>query len=159
MTSKKKVGRTASAMLGIIGAMFLWSMFQQVRGFILNLEVGGLSAFSVIDYVVVFLITLALIGIGASLLYSIRKDETPFTSKNVVKLKAIAILLVVLEIYRFAAERILNSFFPIILADNTQIVVESFSGGIVITIGLVVYGIALVFNYGISLQHQVDETL
>ena len=159
MTYKKSLSKTATVMLAIIGALFLWSVIQQIRGFILNLEFGGLSPFIVTNYIAVFVITIALLSISLNLLYSIRKEETPFNKKNVGKLKAIAIILVAKEILRVIAERVFNRFFPIILDDGSQIVVESILSGIVITIGLVVYCIALVFQYGISLQDQVDETL
>jgi len=130
-----------------------------VKGIILTTVGGGWGAFTVTNYTIGALIVLALLGMGSSLLYSIRKDETPFSSKNVNKLKAISILLAVYEPYYYLAQRLVNKFHPIVLSDGSTIVLDSSLGGIVFVTGLVIYCVALIFQYGISLQSQVDETL
>ena len=160
MTGKDRLSKTALVLMYVIGVIFLWSIFQLVRGFInLNLLEGGPGVFNVINYLISLLLTVLSYVVCTNLLYSIRRDETPFMTRNIKKLKAFAVLIVAFEAFRFITERIFNYFFPIIIDDNTLIVVESFHGGIVISAGLVVYCIALVFEYGISLQIQVDETL
>jgi len=159
MTGKEKLRRTALVLMFIIGAVFLWPMFQLVKGFISHLEVGGPGVFDIINYLISLFLTVLSYIVCSNLLFSIRRDETPFMIKNVKKLKILAMLIVAFEVCRLITERVFNRFFSIIIDDNTLIVVESFSGGIVISAGLVIYAVALVFQYGISLQTQVDETL
>jgi len=139
--------------------VFLLFLFQVARAILLNAKGGGWSVFTVTNFIVGTLIVLVLLCIGSSLLYSIRKDETPFNNKNVNKLKAIAILLAMYEPYCFIVQRLNNKFLPVVLGDGSSILVESSLGGFVFVSGLVVYCVALVFQYGISLQSQVDETL
>ena len=105
------------------------------------------------------LIVLAILVIALVLLFSIRKEETPFHLKNVRRLKVIAILLMSLEPYHFISEWISNHFYPMVLSDHTAVSVHTSWGGSILVAGLVVYCISLVFEYGISLQKQVDETL
>ena len=159
MSDTKKIRKAASVLLGVIGVVFLWFIFQLVKGIILNFKYGGWTALTVINYIVGAIIVLASLTIGISLLYSIRKEETPFNRKNVKKLKSIAALLVIYEPYYSLVQLLINKYMPIIIDDNTLVVTESSLGGIVFVAGLVVYCIALVFEYGITLQNQVDETL
>jgi len=41
----------------------------------------------------------------------------------------------------------------------TAITTSYFPSGVIVVVGIVVYCVALVFMYGISLQKQTDETL
>lgn len=159
MSDTKKIKKAALILFGVVGVVFLFFLFQIARGVIHNSTYVSWNAFSVTSYVVGTLIVFASLVIGLSLLNSIRKDETPFNYRNVNKLKAIAILLVIHEPYYFIAQRSIQKFLPIVLSDGSSILVKSSLGGFVFVSGLVVYCIALVFEYGISLQNQVDETL
>jgi hypothetical protein len=159
MSDTKKIRRAASVLLVIIGIVFLCFVIQLVKGIILNSKYGGWTAFTITNYIIGVFIVLASLSIGASLLYSIRKEETPFNSKNVKKLKSIAVLLIIYEPYYSLVHLLFNKFIPIVIDDNTSVVVESSLGGIVFVTGLVVYCVALVFEYGINLQNQIDETL
>jgi len=157
MSDTKKVKGTATVLLGIVGVILLYFAITQVRSFFL--VTGGWNAVTITNYILGLLFILLSLGIGSSLLHSIRKDETPFKHKNVWKLKAIAILLIVFEAYFYLSQFILHRLFPIIIDEGTRVEAHSSLGGIVISAGLVVYCVALVFEYGISLQNQVDETL
>ena len=159
MSDIKRIRRAVLVVFVIVSVVFLWFVIQLVKGIILTTAGGGWGAFTVTNYTIGALIVLALLGMGSSLLYSIRKDETPFSSKNVNKLKAISILLAVYEPYYYLAQRLVNKFHPIVLSDGSTIVLDSSLGGIVFVTGLVIYCVALIFQYGISLQSQVDETL
>ena len=86
-------------------------------------------------------------------LLAIKKDETPFNVKNVKLLRVIAILLAIVEPYGMFADWIsslLSSFGPVVLF---------LPAGCTLAAGLVVYCISLVFEHGVSLQKQTDETL
>ena len=159
MSDTTRIRRAATVLLIIIGVVLLLFVIQLVRAIILNTEGSGWNAFTITNYIVGTLIVLVLLFFCSSLLYSIRKDETPFCTRNVNKLKAIAVLLAVYEPYDFIVQRLINKFIPIVLGDGSLIVVESSLGGVVFVSGLVIYCVALVFQYGISLQSQVDETL
>ena len=65
------------------------------------------------------------------------------------------------------AQHIYNRLNPIVIVNTNEFGVEvttttsvtSNHGGVILTAGLVIYCVALVFHYGISLQKQADETL
>jgi len=167
MLDTKKFRRTALVLLVIAGLVILWFSFQQVRGiyftFILGSSLTDGTTFLPYSFVAISLaslpIMLASLIICFSLLHSIRKNETPFTRKNVIKLKVVAILLVVFELCVFASQRLINTLFFRFADANFSYAMEVSLGGVVAVLGMVVYCIALVFEYGISLQNQVDETL
>ena len=159
MSETKRIKKAALILLIIVGAVILLFAIQLVRATVLNNEGGGWNAFTVANYIIGTLFVLALLGIGSSLIYSIRKDETPFDKRNVVKLKAIAIILAVYEPYYYLVKHLMNRFLPIVLSGGSSIVISSSLNGVVFVSGLVMYCVALVFQYGISLQNQVDETL
>jgi hypothetical protein len=167
MSDIKKIKRTAMVLSIVAGLVILWFTFQQVRGAILTIGfgtdvLGGVSAdlywFFAISFVNIPIILASLI-ISFSLLNSIRKEETPFTIKNTTKLKVVALLLVAYEITVIISQYIIHNVFLRYENPDHGTVMETSLGGIVIVLGLVVYCIALVFEYGISLQNQVDETL
>ena len=159
MSETKRIKKTAPVLLIIVGAVILLFAIQLVRAIVFNIEGSGWNAFTVVSHIIGIIFVLALLGIGANLLYSIRKDATPFDKKNVIKLKAIAILLIVYEPYYYLAEYLMNRFRPIILSDGSLITLSSPLNGVIFVTGLVMYCVALIFQYGISLQNQVDETL
>jgi len=103
-------------------------------------------------------IMLAIFIIALITLRSMKSDETPFNRKNVKRLKAMAILLVIYEPYLYLYTFILGKLHPIVIGDFTVEPRSTLSGMFVIA-GIVVYCVALVFEYGISLQRQFDETL
>jgi len=167
MSEVKKYKKSALVLSVITGLLFLWFVFQQIRDvyFIVEFGTNFLNAMGT-DLYWFFIITFASIPIlsaslfiSFSLLQSIRKEETPFTGKNVIKLKSIAILLVIYEIYVIISQRIIFSTFFRFEDPKYSVVLETSFGGAVIVLGLIIYCIALVSEYGITLQNQVDETL
>lgn len=157
MTDTKKIKRTALTLFAAASLALLLFIVQMVRGFVLNTAewyVAGIATFSIGVLIMSATLVIALI-----LLLSIRRDETPFTMKNVKRLKAIAILLAALEPYQLVSEWIFNNLYPIVISDNTTVSVHTSWGGCIFAAGLVVYSISLVFEYGIYLQNQIDETL
>ena len=167
MSDTNKFKRAALVLLIITGLVILWFFFQQGRGLynIITLGFdlfGGEGALFGVYFAIAFVsvpMMLASLIIGFSLLHSIRRKESPFTKKNVTKLKAVAILLVAFELYLIISQIIIHRYFFIFAHSGYSYFMSVSLGGVVIVLGLVVYCIALVFEYGISLQNQVDETL
>lgn len=157
MADIKKIKRTALVLFAMASLVLLWFIIHTVRGFVLN--TAEWYAASVAVFSIGVLIMSSTLVIALILLFATRKDETPFNLKNVGRLKAIAVLLVVLEPYQFVSEWVSNKYYPIFLNDNTVVSVHTSWGGCILVAGLVVYCVSLVFEYGISLQKQVDETL
>jgi len=105
-----------------------------------------------VDIIRVLILLSILVG-ALIVLLAIRKNETPFNKKNVKLLKGIALLLAVLEPFEALAEWVISRFF------SPGSVRFYLPAGSILAAGLVVYCIALVFEYGISLQRQMDELL
>ena len=152
-----KIKKAANALFATVSIVLLWFIVQTVRGFLLN--TAEWYAVGVVSFSVGVLILTTILLFALALLYTIRRDGTPFQRKNVTRLKTIGVLLVALEPYMLFAQWVSNRLYPIILSDGARIETHSSMGGTIIAAGLVVYCVSLVFDYGISLQRQVDETL
>ena len=157
MENTKKIKNAATVLFAIVSLSLLWFIIRTVEGFMIN--TAEWHAQSIASIAIGILISAAILIFALMLLYTIKKDESPFNKKNVTRLKIIAVLLVVLEPYLLIAQWVMHKLYPIILNDGTMIESHSSMGGTVIAAGLVVYCVSLVFDYGISLQKQVDETL
>lgn len=157
MANTKKIKRTALGMFIAVSLVLLWFIIDNVRG--LLLVTAQWNTASIVLTLIGTLITLAPFAIALITLYSIKADESPFTMKNVKRLKAMALLLVIYEPYFLISQAISQKLYPIVLADGSSVTVDSTIGGVVLTAGLVVYCVSLIFEYGISLQRQFDETL
>ena len=157
MAKIEKIKKTATVLVMAAGLVFLWFIFKTVKGVITNVAEWHLA--SVLTFSAGALILAAALALSISLLYTVKQDETPFIRKNVARLKIIAALLVALEPYMLIAQWVYNKYYPIVLADGISAEVHFSLGGSVFAAGLVVYCISLVFDYGIALQTQVDETL
>ena len=155
MTNTKRIRRAATVMLGIIIIVFLSSNIYQAKIAIAIIPVLEWDMFLIITSIISALFLIVLMVTGICLLNSIRKDESPFNRKNVLRLKIIAVLMIAIEPYVKLTTFIFLRFFH----DGTGDFGIMSNGGFILVSGLVVYSIALVFDYGISLQTQVDETL
>ena len=132
-----------------LGYTFYWIVFM--------LTIKNYSSADVIgsDYVVmsIFLACVDIVGVfAAALLRSIWTEETPFLMKNVRWLKLLALALLLSEPIcklaiwcqrHFAGHQIFN----------TEI------GWLFYPMAVIAYILALVFQYGVVLQTQADETL
>lgn len=167
MSDTKKYKRTALVLSVVVGLVLLWFTYQQVRGIHITLTFGnntfGGADASIYSFFAISFATLpimlASLVISLSLLNSIRKEITPFTKRNVTKLKVVALLLVTFEACVFVSQRIIYTHFFRFENPDHLFIMEASLSGVVMVLGFVVYCIALVFEYGISLQNQVDETL
>ena len=157
MKDIKNLKKAAIALFIAVSVMLLLFTFQTLRD--TARYTSGLNAPSVATALIGVLILAASMVFALTLLSTIRKDETPFSPKNVRHLKVIAALLVILEPYLLAAQWCLHRFYPIVLSDGTTVETHSTMGGTIFAAGFVVYCVALVFEYGIILQQQADETL
>jgi hypothetical protein len=85
------------------------------------------------------------------------KKKSPFVRENVKRLKIVSALLIAVEPVQFLFQWISNTVRPAVNGQK-EVMVTSF-GGIIFVLGLAVFCLALVFEYGIELQKQSDETL
>lgn len=156
MVNNKKINRIVMVLTGIVSFLILLFIFQTVRGL---LTPASWNTASISMVAVGTMIISASLAIALKLLLSIKKEKTPFNLKNVKRLKAIAVLLMTLEPYQYIATYVVNKLNPLFLDDGIKVTVRTSWGGCILTAGLVIYCVSLVFEYGISLQNQVDETL
>lgn len=93
------------------------------------------------------------------LLHNISSGETPFTVKNVNKLKWISIFLIAYEPISMLMQFIINK--TIWITNSGKVVTTTFTsfGGMIFVTGLAALGLTMVFRYGVELQRQSDETL
>ena len=152
MSDIKKIKRRALVLFGVASAVFLLFLVNTARGMIITMGTDFWNLVNTVTLVAAVLFIAASLGISLILLRSIRKGETPFCQKNVHKLKILAILLILFEPVRFALDYIAQYY-------QGGDIGHLSLGGTVLTAGLVIYCVALVFQYGIALQEQVDETL
>ena len=132
-----------------LGYTLYWIVFM--------LSIANYSSANVIgsDYVVmsIYLTCFDIVGFfAAALLRSIWTEETPFLMKNVrwLKLLALALLLSepVCKISSWCQQRVVGR-----TIFNTDV------GMIFYPMAVIAYILALVFQYGVVLQTQADETL
>ena len=180
MENTKKIKKTALVLLAVVSMVMLYFIFITIRGFLYYPASVGDHAFitepapggdvvpigdpvpvgislnpikTILD-AVRSLILLSILISALILLLSIKREETPFHSRNVTSLKSMGILLMVLE-----PLELFVSWIPVALSDGAFITAHYFPAGSVFAAGIVVYCVSLVFEYGISLQKQSDETL
>ena len=154
----KKISKKLSAVVTFIILLFLGFWVYNAVQLVNNLSYSytGInlllnSSLSVLSLLILFCVLF--------LLRSIFKERTPFTKKNVKYLKVISILLIIFEPLQMFISWIGNKFFPIILDNSIKITSFTTLGGILLITGIGVFCIALVFEYGVILQTQSDETL
>ena len=159
MIDNVKMKRTTMVLLALVGLLILRFVYAIIRGFILYDNTMIWDALHIVNFIIGLTLPMGILIITLLILLSIRRNVTPFNLKNVKLLKAISILLVMYEPVSWIMGNLLSHFHPIIMNDGSSVVIRTSLGGIVIVTGLAVYCISLVFQYGISLQVQVDETL
>ena len=164
MKETKKLKRTALVLGGITGILLLIYLFNTIRMVkfwgLYDLEpdfFGGLTVSGGVSYVVYNVIIIATLTITLTMFISIWRGETPFKRGIVNRLRIIALLLVVFEIYWFISERVHPLRFYV--GEDYSIVIRTPLHGYVLVAGLTVFCISLILQFGITLQTQVDETL
>lgn len=105
------------------------------------------------------LLIISILAVVCMLLKSIEKEYTPFNRSNVKKLKILSFLLLMFEPLYFISMKVVGAIRPLILENGQRVTSFISFGGVFFALGLVVFCLALVFEYGIELQKQSDETL
>jgi len=191
MELTKKIKRTAVVMLVLVSIILLWNIINlathpPVFGSVpmdailveetpdgtipirpVEVTQAGpntaLVIFDIFHYVIGTLLLLSMLALSLILLFSVKKDESSFSQKNVKLLKGIAVALIAFEPFGLLMQRIRPALIPPPPSSDGLIMLYSTTfttlAGFVFTAGLIVYCIALVFEHGISLQKQIDETL
>jgi hypothetical protein len=156
MENIKKIKRSALVLLVIVTLILLYNIilagWAVLNGYALPAGEFLNPAKIVIDVIRV-LIVLSILICAMVLLRSIKKDESPFNFSNVKFLKRIAILIAILDPFEIIASMIPVSF------GGYNVTTFFLPSGCFFVAGIVVYCVSLVFEYGISLQKQYDETL
>ena len=103
-------------------------------------------------------LVLVIIVLAFRMLWCITRDMTPFSHANVRRLRVIGWLLLAFEplqqLLSWIAVRMYNN-----TADGVRTVTHTSLGGVLLSVGLAVLCISVVFAYGCELQRQSDETL
>ncbi|ADL50752.1 DUF2975 domain-containing protein [Clostridium cellulovorans] len=159
-----KIKKISKAMMmvvrGLIIVLVVAMLYTTATSFVINNNNGLLKEIIAVGISSInALLIIAVLVVASRLLKSIGKDYTPFSSKNVKMLKVAAGLLMIFEPVHIIAQKIINTIRPVILENGQRIAAFSFFGGVFFVLGLVVFCIALTFEYGIELQKQSDETL
>lgn len=94
--------------------------------------------------ITVLILLTFLFRLAISIFKDISMDETPFQMKQVARIKKIAILYFVISLMDFGVKQISFTFTLNLIG---------------ILGGLMLWGIALIFEYGCELQKESDETL
>lgn len=136
-----------------------WSMTILICIHLVNSILGYVDmvfeAESIMAYISSFVLTIiAMVACvnGILLLRGVSKNETPFNRKNVNRLRLISIMLLIYEPVMYLLNHIANIL-------NPQETVHVSLGWVILITGAVMVCVTLVFEYGVALQTQVDETL
>ena len=166
MSKTKKLKRTATLLLGAIFVIILLYFVQVTTGIAATINNEGLhpynwDAVAITLWVLGTIVYVSSALIAVSLLLSIRKEESPMNQKTVRKIKILSMFLISFEVLNFMQQRLS----PIVVFEGyieelyTMITVSVGFGGFMIIFGFITYCVALMLEYGITLQEQVDETL
>jgi hypothetical protein len=112
---------------------------------------GIIALFSIVSFVYMGLI-MAILIVAGKIFSGIRKTLLPFTEENTNHLKTIAILIAVISVVPAFIEAIGEA----IIGFSLDMFTFSIEG---LVLAFVVYSLAHIFEYGLNLQEQADETL
>ena len=112
---------------------------------------GIIALFSIVSFVYMGLI-MAILIVAGKIFSGIRKTLLPFTEENTNHLKTIAILIAVISVVPALIEAIGGA----IIGFSMDMFTFSIEG---LVLAFVVYSLAHIFEYGLNLQEQADETL
>ena len=152
MTDIKKIKRAALVIFCVMSVSLLLHLAEIIFTTVLFATRDTLcTPISIILMFLSLLVVLFWLINSWAFLHSIKKNETPFTLKNVRRLKVIALALILFNISNIAG---------VLFSQNWEQILGPIIHNIfTLLAGLVIYSVALVFQYGIALQTQVDETL
>lgn len=120
-------------------------------GLTVGMILGIIALFSIVSFVYMGLI-MAILIVAGKIFSGIRKTLLPFTEENTNHLKTIAILIAVISVVPAFIEAIGEA----IIGFSMDMFTFSIEG---LVLAFVVYSLAHIFEYGLNLQEQADETL
>ncbi|GAA0358393.1 hypothetical protein GCM10008932_08870 [Alkalibacterium iburiense] len=154
----------ATVGIGIVVLGFYLVLFTDTGSF--NFEIDGFSLFVSQSYIeeeifstAALIVSPYIIGLfayvlfkGSSLLDQLEAGHSPFNSTFAYNLKKISLVLIISDI----STPLLYSLFVTLLADGHYF---NIALGSSFVIGLILYAVAEIFNYGIELQELSDDTI
>lgn len=153
----------AIAALGIIGICILTLSGQQTRTSFLaafdtvtnngtTISIVPEHLFVILSSMIVYSAFMSVVFYNICMIFKdVSTEHTPFKHKHVARIKRIAILVVAVSVIGNFGDSLLDLFTMNRLTWHID-----FSG---IILGVIIYCLALFFNYGCVLQQQFDETL
>lgn len=100
------------------------------------------------------ILVLSILFITYSMLKDIEKEHTPFIPKNTKRLQIIAVLIVTTTVVPSWLELMLNFFIFL----EARVKLHPLSSMMVL-LGIAIFSISFIFDYGCALQQESDETL
>jgi len=162
MAEMKKLKRTALVMFGIVSVLLLGNLAYidyliWIRLPAAALGIQPLLALSNIITLISFAAIIVFFVISLTLLYAIRKEETPFTLGNVKRLKAIAGMLVLLELCQYLVGLIDLHYHPHMNGYGETATIVLLPGVTMLVAGLLIYCVALAFQAQVALGMMSEE--
>lgn len=159
----RRAGKWVTVLLGLLLFKSAWRCFVNVTNIFGAIPDAQLVA-GYLCKAVSWGFGVALCAYAFVLLKALRDERTPFCAKNVKQLKVIALLLMVAEPLQRIANLFLLQHWVLSIKQMKDVNAALADSGFmypdtVFIAGLAVWCIALVFEYGIELQKQADETL
>ena len=119
---------------------------------------GKGEVISMMAYGAVMLVILSLIMLLCErVLSTVTEDGSPFVEENVSRIKSIAILTAVSGVVPAFVSQIVRGVFALVNKTSDDLMVEVELG--IVLVALVIWCVALIFEYGVTLQQRDDETL
>lgn len=176
MDDIRRVRQWSAVGMGIVGAIELLLLVTLVAsGVNLPAFVAQHGAWAALPGFASLLSTLGLMllfVIVLRLLQSVRTGRTPFALENVRRLKSIGVVLLVLGLFQLVGDLLMSGIVMVsggnavwmqagqtVMKTSTNQVAFQYSTLVFWVTGLLVLCVAFVFQYGVMLQRQSDETL
>ena len=158
----KKVQSMVTKCYIIVAVMLVGLLGYSIMNFVNFLkDSSGLifkQEFILVEIIIAWILCIGIYINVLQMLRYIKKNKTPFTSYVVKRIKMASLFLFCWEPSIYLLET-LNRFFPYINEDGIAIVETHSFGGILMILAIGLYLIAVIFQYGVALQKQSDETL
>ena len=119
---------------------------------------GGVEPVRLAASMLLYALALLIMANALGMLMSVIRQASPFTEKNVRRLRVVGWGLIVFEPLQYLISLAFPLHFDVHGETFSLSSVSSF-GGLFIVAGIAVLCVAMVFRYGVELQTQADETL
>lgn len=167
LTKLKKRAKVCAVICFMISAVFLITcIVSPIISPFLMPDDATFKITCFVSSIFLCVLTLLIMGNALLMLIGVLKDDSPFTMKNVRRLRWMGWALIAFEplqrIIQIVQEQAMRAVLYAQAADGESIamtVTRSSLGGLLVIVGLAVLCISMVFRYGVELQVQADETL